>query len=343
MKKAFKALAMITPTLLLVVAGCGTSGGNQSPSGDSSDSSGTSATNVNYPTKTITIVVPDQPGGSMDTSARILAQYLPKYLPKPVSVVVQNKPGGNDAIGINAVNNARPDGYTLGAFPMPGVLSGPLTGQGNYDLTKFDWLGEQFNQEYVMVVSKKSGINSLSDIKKKGSISMAESGPTTSPGIAAIETSKALGVKLNFVPDGGSAPSLLAVSQGSVDATIFPYAAEKQEIKSGMVKPIAVLSSHRLSVLPNTPTVKEEGYPNLVDIQSTRGDIATTPGTPQAVVNILRTSIKKATNDPNYIAKMKAANLTPVFTDGSSLQTLVNKEAQAMQSYVPDLKKFTGQ
>ncbi|WAH37986.1 tripartite tricarboxylate transporter substrate binding protein [Alicyclobacillus dauci] len=347
MKTSQKFGTVIASLSILAATGCGvhsTSGSaNSTNSGASSGSKSTSTgalSSTQFPTRTITIVVPDKPGGSMDTSARILAEYLPQYLLNHPSVIVKNMPGGNDAIGISSVYSAKPDGYTLGNFPMPGVIVGPFIGEGTYDMTKFQWLGELFNQGYVMVVSKKSGINSFSDLLKKHELTITETGPTTSPGIAAIETTKSLHIKLNFVPSGGSSQCLLAVSQGSVDATIFPYAAEKQEIQSGMVKPLFAYSSKRLPELPNTPTISELGHPELTNVLSTRADIAAPPGTPQDITNILRQALQEASNDSNYRQKMSSANLDPAFMDGASLQTQVQKDKQSLQAAIPDIKEF---
>ncbi|MCL6636437.1 MAG: tripartite tricarboxylate transporter substrate binding protein [Alicyclobacillus sp.] len=340
----------VASAAVLLAAGCGANSGapasnaNSGGNGHAAESASPPASgNPNFPTHTITLIVPDNPGGSMDTSGRILAEYLPKYLPNHPSVIVKNMPGGNDSVGINTVLQAKPDGYTLGIFPMPGVIVGPYFGSGQYDMTKMEWLGETFDQGYVFVVSSKSNIHNLKDLQSHKNLKISVTGATTSPGIAVIETMKALNTPFTLVPSKGSSQSVLAVSQGAVDATVYPYSAVGQAIQSGMAQPLFVYTDKRLPQLPNTPTIAELGHPELTNVISTRGDVATTPGVPSDIVDILRKAIQQTAQDPDYQAKMNAANLTPQFTDGATLQTQVEKDAEALKKDVPDIQAYVKQ
>ncbi|MCL6592384.1 MAG: tripartite tricarboxylate transporter substrate binding protein [Alicyclobacillus sp.] len=340
-KRALLASAMAVG-LAAAAAGCGqaTSGGGNSaaPSTQPANTT-TQAPADHFPNQTITFIVPYAPGGDFDTTARLLAPYLSKYLPNHPSVIVKNVPGGNSVIGDMQVINAKPDGYTIGYFTLPAIALGPLIGQGDYDLTKVSWIGQVFSMPYVAAVSSKSGLKSVQDVKASSHLRVGTTGITTTAGLAAFITMKTLGVQ-NYVtvPSGGSSQSILAAAQGSVDFVEFPYPALKQEISAGLIKPLWVNASQRMPELPDIPTSSEIGYPQLASLVSLNGAIGTTPGVPAQDLQVLRDALKKAMSDPEFLQKMKAANESPAYLDGDATLSEVTQDIQTMQKYASDIK-----
>ncbi|WP_206916119.1 Bug family tripartite tricarboxylate transporter substrate binding protein [Alicyclobacillus suci] len=337
-KHAWWATTVLVGGCILAMAGCGTANAG-AEAGGSSRGTWSSSEQTNYPTKTITIIVPASPGGAMDTDARILAPYLSQYLPNQPSVIVKNVPGAQDSLGIEQVQNAKPDGYTLGEYSMPGDTLGPLVGIGNYDLTKVNWVGQISSLPFIAVASTKSGITDLKSLKAKGNVKVGVNGLTTNDGVSALETMKALGVTASFVPAKGNSNSLLALEQGVVDVTVSTYTSIEQYLQDGSVTPLWVYSAKRLKDLPKVPTIGELGYPQLDNISAHITDIGATPGVPQADVTILRNALAKVAQDPKYIAQMKKAEQTVEYLTGDEVAQQVKQQTQDMKKYATDIKR----
>ncbi|MCF8563136.1 tripartite tricarboxylate transporter substrate binding protein [Alicyclobacillus tolerans] len=317
------------------VVGCGSSGSSGTANNTSSGSQGSSA----YPDHTISFIVPYAPGGDFDTTARILAPYLTKYLPHHPSVIVKNVPGGNSVIGDMQVINAKPDGYTIGYFTLPGIALGPLIGQGNYDLTKVSWVGQVFAMPYVAAVSKKSGLTSLKAVQADNHLKVGTTGITTTAGLTSFITMQTLGVKKSTtVPSGGASQSILAASQGALDFVQFPYPALRQEIAAGLLKPLWVDAPNRLSQLPNVPTIKELGYPQLANVVRLVGAIGTTPNVSAQEVSVLQKALQQAEKDPEFLAKMKSAHESAAYLNGQDTLSEVKGDIQLMQKYAVQIK-----
>jgi tripartite-type tricarboxylate transporter receptor subunit TctC len=318
--------------LVTSIAGCGTAPASSSANSKVSKDDG-------FPNKTVNLIVPYAPGGDFDTTARLLAPYLSKYLPNNPAVVVKNVPGGNSVIGDMQVINAKPDGYTLGYFTLPAIALGPLIGQANYDLTKVSWVGQVFSMPYVAAASTKSGLKSLDSVKTDAHLKIGTTGITTTAGLASFMTTKILGIQGSVtVPSGGSSESVLAASQGSVDFVQFPYPALQQEIKAGLLLPLWVDSKERLPQLPDIKTIGELGYPELASLVSLNGAIGTAPGVSSHDLAILQDALQKTLNDPEFQAKMKSANESPAYLNGQDTLSEVQQDIQAMKKYAPEIK-----
>ncbi|MFB5189153.1 Bug family tripartite tricarboxylate transporter substrate binding protein [Alicyclobacillus fastidiosus] len=333
------ATTAVTFGLAVGMVGCGTQSTAAGGASDSAKSGTSSAGKDDFPNKTISLVVPYAPGGDFDTTARLLAPFLTKYLPNKPAVIVKNVPGGNSEIGDMQVIDADPDGYTIGYFTLPGIALGPLIGQGNYDLTKVSWIGQVFSMPYVAAVSKKSGLKDIAAVKADPHLKIGTTGITTTAGLASFITTKVLGLQnSSTVPSGGSSMSILAASQGAVDFVQFPYSALQQQIKAGLIAPLWVNSSKRLPELPQVPTIAELGYPQLASVVSLSGALGTAPGVPPQDVAILQDALRKALSDPDFIAKMKAANESPAYLNGADTLTEVKNDIQVMKTYAPQIK-----
>ncbi|MCL6593624.1 MAG: tripartite tricarboxylate transporter substrate binding protein, partial [Alicyclobacillus sp.] len=307
-RKKWLAAGCVGVGLWASVVGCGTGGGAAAgnahaaapPTRASANQTATATTPADsFPNQTITLIVPYSPGGDFDTTARILAPYLSKYLPNHPPVIVKNVPGGNSVIGDMQVINAKPDGYTLGYFTLPAIALGPLIGQGDYDLTQVAWVGQVFSMPHVAVASMKSGITDLKSLQAKQHLRIGTTGITTTGGLDTYITMKRLGVQQPvYVPSSGSSQVVLATVQGAVDYMESPYPPLAQEIKAGMLKPLWVDAAQRLPELPNVPTIAELGYPDLAATMNVGGVIGTTPGVPPTHLQLLREALQKAMHDP---------------------------------------------
>jgi tripartite-type tricarboxylate transporter receptor subunit TctC len=125
-------------------------------------------TDGGYPSDDITLIIPYGPGGGFDSFARAIAPAMQKYLPRPVNVIPLNLPGGGGGRGMAQLYRTRPDGLTLGMFPIPGAMI--LQQQQNsrdFDLEKFTWLGIFGpSDNYAMAVGANSPIRSVADLQQ---------------------------------------------------------------------------------------------------------------------------------------------------------------------------------
>jgi tripartite-type tricarboxylate transporter receptor subunit TctC len=262
-----------------------------------------------FPSKDLTFVVPVTPGGGFDTISRILAAVMPKHLPHKVNIVVKNIPGGAWNIGVDRIYHAKPDGYTLGIFNIPGNVLNQITGQADYDLKKFTWIGKITGTTYVGAVSPKSGFNGLADMKKAANVKVGTVGLASSAGLGSLISFTEMGIKGTYVPNAGSQQAILAAIRGDVDYVMYPYPSlRKFIVDAHELKPLVVFAPKRIKPLPDVPTIVELGYPELLHTVVLDYIVGATPGIPSSAAEVLRDTFQKTMQDPEFIEKMKGAH-----------------------------------
>ncbi|MFO1312935.1 MAG: tripartite tricarboxylate transporter substrate binding protein [Burkholderiales bacterium] len=214
-----------------------------------------------YPTKTVTIVIPFPPGGTLDVVGRMLAQKLTEQMGQ--SFIVDNRPGAGGTIGATMVKNARPDGYTL-LFSPSTFVSTPMTMPSQpYDAVK-DFTPVALVAKAPLAIAVRQDLP-FNDVK--GMIAYAKANPgqmtfaigsSASAGHMSTELLKrAGGIDYLIVPYKGSGPAYQDLVGGRIDAFIDPILGSSGHAKAGKLKVIAVTSKERVPSLPNTPTVGE--------------------------------------------------------------------------------------
>jgi tripartite-type tricarboxylate transporter receptor subunit TctC len=286
---------------------------------------GAFGTALAYPEKNITLVVPVAPGGAFDVTSRIFATYFPKYLPKPTTVVVVNMPGGSWSVGIREVYKAKPDGYTMGIFHPTANVANQITGKADFDLEKISWLGSLSESNPISVVPTKSKYKTFQDLKAAAKIKAAVVG-------VGIDTdtlicAKTFGFNITQIPYNGSTEAILSMVRGETDWSQFPYAALKTSIQdSKELTPLWVYAARRLPQLPDVPTIKEMGYESLLSIVTQYRPIGLPPGVPPDTLKVLRDAFEKTLKDPDFIQKLRSANLAGNTASAEEVQKIV-KEA----------------
>ena len=214
-----------------------------------------------YPAKTVTVIIPFPPGGTLDVVGRMLAQRLGQQLGQ--TFVVDNRPGGAGTIGAIAVKQAQPDGYTLLFAPSTHVTT-PLTMKtAPYDVAK-DFSPVALVGKAPLAVALNKNLPA-SDIK--GLIAHAKANPgklsfaigsTGSAGHLSTELlRRASGIEYVIVPYKGSAPAYQDLIGGQIDGFIDPVLGSQPFARAGQLKVIAVTSKTRLPNLPDVPTIGE--------------------------------------------------------------------------------------
>ena len=215
-----------------------------------------------FPTRPVTLISPFPPGGSTDTTARIIAERM--RAPLGQSVVVENVGGAGGTIGVGRVARAAPDGYTLDIGQWDthvGNIIFPL----NYDLQKdFEPIGLMTINPQLLIARRNFPANDLRAMvawmkANPGQATLVEQ--TAAAKIAGIQLQQATGTTLQFVPFRGAGPAMQAMLGEQVDLMILQAAAVMPQARAGTVKILANLSPRRSQVIPDVPTSDEAGVP----------------------------------------------------------------------------------
>lgn len=252
-----------------------------------------------WPSKAITLVVPFPPGGSNDVVARVVAESVRKRLGQ--TVVVDNKPGANGAIGVDAVLRAPKDHHTfLVASDSVSLL--PLFRATPWDLTKtFTPIAVLSYQPIVVVAGASSGLKTIKDLQaaarsKPDQVPYASSGQGSIQHLVGELFSQNLGINLLHIPYKGGGQAVTDVIAGQVTVAVLGAAAVLPHIKSGKLVALAVSTRQRSPMLPDTPTLAESGAGDI-DVPQWSALFAA-EGTPAAVLTRLRRGVEESLAEP---------------------------------------------
>lgn len=265
-----------------------------------------SAAFAEYPEKPITVIVGYSAGGGTDVMARNVAPFVEKYLGEGASVVVKNKPGASGQIGITEVANAKPDGYTIGTYNLPGMMARTLDRKADYSADSFTFLANIVNDPNVIVTSKKTGIETLEAListakEAPGSITVGMSSLGGDDHLALTKFMDKTETEFMIVPFKGSAPARTAILGGHVAAGVLNVS-EVAKFK-GELNVLGIAQKDRSEFAPDVPTMMEQGVDLLNG--SMRGFVAP-KGMPADVEAKLMAAFEKASQDPELLEKMRA-------------------------------------
>ena len=260
------------------------------------------AQDAKWPTHTVRLVAAGPAGSISDSLSRALADHMGRHLGQ--TVIVENKPGANSAVGAGEVARAAPDGHTLLMTNSSSITVNPqLYKKLAYKPESLTPVTPVIEGQFVLAVNpawaKANGIKSAKDLVNwakahPGKLRYASAGL----GNLAHLTFAMLGNKEGFdaihVPYKGQAPAQMALMAGEVEA-MFDIPNSAPNFEAGKILPLAITAPKRVARLPNIPTMGEAGYP--MDVNYWMG-IFTTSGTPPAVVEKINAAIRAAAADP---------------------------------------------
>ncbi|ONI80137.1 ABC transporter substrate-binding protein [Saccharothrix sp. ALI-22-I] len=266
----------------------------------------------------ITIYVGADPGGSTDLIARALADGAADDL--GVAVTVENKPGANGTLAARELGGEKPNGHTLMVFNGSLAYITPLAVPEDeaVDIGDYEIITGVSQDDYVLVTAPSSGLATIDALKNAGRpITYGTTGVGTGSQLAQALLFGQAGVQATAVPFDGGAPTLTAVLGGQVDVGAIQLGEAVEQIEAGQLTPIVTFAEKRPSYLPDTPTVVEAGFD--VAVQQSRAVFAP-KGTPQPVLDRLRTSFQKVFGSDTYKKFNQDNQLTPNEIDGAQLR-----------------------
>ncbi|HEX6317973.1 MAG TPA: tripartite tricarboxylate transporter substrate binding protein [Burkholderiales bacterium] len=261
-----------------------------------------------YPTQPIRLIAPFPPGGSVDITARLIAEPLGKDLGQ--RIVIENRSGASGNIGMDVAARAAPDGYTIVLNTIPLVTNQSLFEKLTWDpIRDFAPIGMVATSPHVLVVPAKVPVKSVDDLvklarSKPGRLSYASAGVGTTFHFCGEMFKDSTGTFILHVPYRGGGPALLDTLAGQVDMSFPTLSAALPHVKAGTLRALAVTDTRRSPLLPDVPTMQEAG---VKDFQFTQWLALLAPAkTPPAIVNRLNAALKNALNAPEVKEKFQS-------------------------------------
>ncbi|WP_458097144.1 Bug family tripartite tricarboxylate transporter substrate binding protein [Roseomonas sp. WA12] len=221
------------------------------------------------PSPTLRLFVTQPPGGGTDVIARLIAETMGRSLGQ--TVVVDNRPGANGLLAVNALKQARPDGS---AVLLGGVslfsFNPNLYSKLPYDAARdFTYIAPVADTALILVASPRSGLTSLSQLVERAKaepdrLTYASVGIGNSTHLSMEMLTDTAGIRMTHVPFNGSGPSLTSVMTGETDCMVIPLVTALPQVHSGNLAALGMLTRERVAALPEVPTLKELGLEGLV-------------------------------------------------------------------------------
>ncbi len=268
----------------------------------------------NFPSKTITIVVPFPPGGTTDVLARAVANKLQGATGQ--SVIVDNKPGAGATIGAAQVAKAKPDGYTLLMGAVHHTIATSVYKSLPYSFEKsFAPITTVAVVPNVLAVSASTPYKTVKDLvaaakSAPDKLSYGSNGQGTAQHMIGTQFQISTDSKIVHVPYKGSGPLTTDLVGGQVNMSFDTITPVLPFIKDGKLRPLAVTTAKRSSALPNVPTMKEAGVAGIE--MGTWFGLLAPAGTPADVVQKLNTEIVKIIKSDDFKKQMLEIGAEPV-------------------------------
>ncbi|MBV7482161.1 tripartite tricarboxylate transporter substrate binding protein [Bordetella sp. BOR01] len=266
-----------------------------------------------YPDRPITVINPWTAGGPADTVARPILEKLSQRLHQPV--VLENRAGANGVIGASYVARAKPDGYTLlFSHVGPITISPALTEDMPYDPVRdFAPITQVVSAPTVLLVRPDLPIHDLKELvdyarAHPGKLSYGSVGPGSTTHLAGVILGDMASIELLHVPYKGAAPVITDMLGGQIDMGFLNIAGAMSYIKSGQLRPIAVSTLKRSTLLPDLPAIAET-YPGF-EVNSWYGLMAPAK-TPQPIVDQLQSEVSEILKLPDIKKLLDANGLAP--------------------------------
>jgi tripartite-type tricarboxylate transporter receptor subunit TctC len=281
-----------------------------------------------YPDRSITLIVPFSAGGANDSIARLLANKLGPTLGQ--TVIVENRPGGGTVIGSAAVARSKADGYTILLVSAAHTINPHILKNIPYDtLQDFTPISQLTRTAYILVTSQASKFDKIEDLVNAGAapngqITFASSGTGSAPHLAGQLFATLAGANATHISYQGGAPAVIGVLRGDVDMYFSSIAGARPFLESKQMRALGVSSNKRLAMLPDIPTIAEQGVQGFA-IDGWYGVVGPA-NLPSYVTATLNAAIVKALADPELVSRLKPEGEEVVGSDPKAFDALLRRE-----------------
>lgn len=294
--------------------------------------------------KTITYVISTKPGGGYDAYGRLIAKYMQKHLPGS-TIIAKNIPGAGHRIGFETIVNSAPDGLTIGTFNSS-LIYGQIAGQygGKIDLSKMSWIGKAASDSRVLLVSAKSGITSIDDLRKLGRpLKIGVNGKGSSGHFESALIGKLLNLELQHVFAFEGDEAALSVFRGELDLAIGSRNSLQNLVDAGEARFILGFGGEKETDVPQlgdvAATSADQALIRLVESQGRYMRVtAGPPGLPEELLKELRVAYLAALTDPELLAEAKQQNLTIAPAGGEELGEVISSSLKQSAQIVDAIK-----
>jgi tripartite-type tricarboxylate transporter receptor subunit TctC len=290
-----------------------------------------------YPVKPIRIIVPLVPGGNQDIVARAVAEELSRGLGQ--QVIVENRPGQSAIIGTQFVKAAPPDGYALLSVAVTFARVPAVVKAAGYDpAADFTGVSLVCRIAQLLVVNANHPARSVQDLvaiakAKPGEVSFGSSGNGSTGHVAAEMFMRMTGVKLLHVTYKGNAQAIVDVMGGQVAMMFDQVSTSAGHVKGGKLRALGVTTKTRSPVLPEVPTLHEQGLTDFEDV--TWNGLVAPAATPRDIVTRLHSAVAKALANPELRKKYAERGIELVASRSpEDFSAYVKSEAQAFARLV---------
>ena len=281
-----------------------------------------------YPEKPITLIVPFGPGGIADLTARAVAQAMAATLKQ--SIVVDNRPSAGSIVGSAAVAQAQPDGYTMLLMSNGNAVSQTLFKKLPFDvMTDFAPVGTLGFFDLAVFVSAESRFKTLRDVMayakaNPGKLTIGTIAPGSTQHLSAELFKTVAGIDAVTVPYKGTPAVVTALRSGEIDVGFEILGPMLSQVEGKTIRALAVTSGKRFALLPNVPTVQEEGIARY-DVASWNA-LAVPAKTPKDIVAKLTLAANDALKSPEVVAQLQRLGVRPQGSTPEQMTQLLASE-----------------
>jgi tripartite-type tricarboxylate transporter receptor subunit TctC len=282
----------------------------------------------NWPTRTIRMIVPYTPGGYTDMMARLVSEKIAASLGQ--SIVIENKPGANAAIGTDVVAKAAPDGYTFGTVIAAHSVNPTLKPNLPYNTEKdFTYVSLMSIAPLILIATPSLPAKNMQEFialakAKPGQLNFASSGIGAAAHLTMEMLKSREGISLQHVPYKGTAGALQDTVGGQINVMFDIIGPLMEQVRAGNARALGVASKERVPAAGDTPTMIEQGVKDFTS--GTWAGIVAPAGVPKEIVDRMAAETKKALADPDLRKKLEQQGIVPMGTTPEEFRTFVAEE-----------------
>jgi len=351
MKKFAAIVGLLVVLLVGLLAGCASEKASEEESGTATTASSASAEGPEafYEGETVTLIVPYKPGGGYDTYARLVSGYLEDEL--QATVIVRNMFGGQTYVANRHVYNAEPNGLTIMIADTKAMIMNQMiaaeVGEG-IDVRKFEWLGRVIAEPTVLLLSKKSGLETVEDLRAADDVKFGGAGLGGANQLVGSVVLESLGLDGEVVVGfGGSSAVSMAAMRGEVDGFGGSASSGVEYAKQPELFQIFTVSREKNPVSPDLPTIEEAAglgaeemkwVDALDSITGVGRAFVTSPGVPENRVRFMETALANVLQNEDLLAQAAEIDRPISYASGEELRTKVNNLLSMSEDEIKEIE-----